>query len=106
MQLASAYPYHCFLARFAALISVYHSPFDVVSLSQDLGVISSQSDPVVFAIGVVRDPVIKFVNQNIQDEDRSAYYWSSFSSIHDVVRILDDHPDLSPRSCTARYKTC
>ena len=103
MQLASAY--HWFVACFVILTSVHKSPFDVVSLSQDLGVVSSQSDPVVFAIGVVRDPVIKFVNQNIQDENRSAYYWSSFSSIHDVVRILNDHLDLSHRSCTARYKT-
>ena len=62
------------------------SPFDTLGIAVDVGDVQSQSTPVVFALGVVRDPSIKYININVQEEDRSSYYWSQFSNIHDVVR--------------------
>jgi hypothetical protein len=51
----------------------------------DLGVISpgSQPDPVVWTIGLVRDPLLTYpaLSQN-----RTAFYWSQFSNISSVVR--------------------
>ena len=66
------------------------------------------SDPIVFALGVVRDPAIRYTDGNGQTEARSSYYWTSFSSVHDVVsvpncigsnghllRVVSNSPDLS-----------
>ena len=75
-----------------------YSPFDTVGIAVDVGTVeaSSSSEPVIFAIGVVRDPVIKFVNsQTLQEEDRSAFCWSEFTNIHDVVSEVPAHYILS-----------
>ena len=66
-----------------------NSPSDSIGIAVDIGTVeaSSSSEPVVFTIGVVRDPDIKFVNsQTLAEEDRSAFYWSEFTNIQDVVR--------------------
>lgn len=70
------------------LLALTHcSPFfDTLSFALDLGMIQNTSEPVVWAIGVIRDPAIKFSNSNGQLEERRAYYWSAYSSVHDVVR--------------------
>ena len=65
-----------------------NSPSDALGIAVDIGTVeaSSSSEPVVFTIGVVRDPDIKFVNSQTNQEDRSAFYWSEFTNIQDVVR--------------------
>ena len=54
----------------------------------DLGNIQTTSEPVVWAVGVVRDPVVQFTNSDGQTEAGSAYYWSNYSNIHNVVSLL------------------
>lgn len=61
------------------------SPFDGLAIVLDLGTIQATSAPVVWAVGVVRDPVIQYTNSTGQTEERRAYYWSKYSSIHDAV---------------------
>ena len=41
----------------------------------------------------MRDPAVQFANSDGEMEARSAYYWSNYSTIHDVVRLLP-HLDL------------
>ena len=62
--------------------------FDTLAIGVDLGTVSSVTDPIVYALGVVRDPVVQYANRNVQIEKRSSYYWSNFSSIHDVVSLI------------------
>lgn len=58
----------------------------VFAFSIDLGTISpdSQPDPVVFALGIVRDPVVTYVTDTLI-QNRSGYYWSAYPSIEQVV---------------------
>ena len=35
----------------------------------------------------MRDPVVQFTNSHGRVEERSAYYWSNYSTIHDVVNL-------------------
>ena len=57
----------------------------------DLGTIQSTSEPIVWAVGVVRDPVVQFTNSSGQIEERSSYYWSNYSNIHDAVFVFPPH---------------
>ena len=61
------------------------SPFNTLGIAVDIGTVSSTSEPVVYALGVVRDPAIRYTNGLVQIEERSSYYWSQFTNIHDVV---------------------
>ena len=72
------------------LMRALYSPFDTLGISVDIGIIQpgTQSDPVVYTIGVVRDPVIQYKNGNNQLEERNAYYWANFSTVDDVVRFI------------------
>ena len=67
-----------------------YSPFDALGISVDVGSIEpgAEIDPVVYTIGVVRDPVIRYTNNINQIEDRSAYYWANFSLADDIVCAL------------------
>ncbi|KAH8111919.1 DUF1793-domain-containing protein [Phellopilus nigrolimitatus] len=71
--------------------SAVNNPYDTLGIAVDLGNITAATDPVLYAVGVVRDPVIKYTNAKVQIEQRSAYYWSQFSDIQDVIEnVLDD----------------
>lgn len=59
---------------------------NTLAIACDLGSIQNTSEPVVWAVGVVRDPVVQFTNSNGVTEERRAYYWSAYSNIHDAVR--------------------
>ncbi|PAV15279.1 hypothetical protein PNOK_0904000 [Pyrrhoderma noxium] len=71
------------------------NPFDTLGISIDIGTIQpgTQSDPVVYTIGVVRDPVIQYTNGDNQLEERNAYYWANFSTVDDVIKDALDHFD-------------
>ena len=64
----------------------------VFSIAVDVGSVgSAASDPVVWTLGVVRNPsifTIQYTGETSQAEYRSAYYWSNFSSAIDVVSRL------------------
>ncbi|KAL5519656.1 hypothetical protein ACEPAH_1339 [Sanghuangporus vaninii] len=67
------------------------NPFNTLSFSVFLGSVSSTSEPIAFALGVVRDPVIQYTNRLTQIEERSAYYWSQFTNIHDAIGDVVNH---------------
>ncbi len=62
------------------------SAWPVFSFSVDLGTITpgAQVDPVVWSLGLVRDPLVTYT-ANGPEQSRSAYYWSTYSSIEGVV---------------------
>lgn len=54
--------------------------------SVDLGTVSSsnQPDPVVWALGLVRKPLVAYtLNDSVQN--RTGYYWSTYKTIDEVV---------------------
>lgn len=54
--------------------------------AHDLGTVgSSTSEAAVFSIGHVRDPAIQYIVANSVLQDRSLYFWSSYSSVLDAV---------------------
>ena len=56
-----------------------------LAISVDLGSIQSTAEPIVWVVGVVRDPVVQYTNAEGQREERSAYYWLNYTTIHDAV---------------------
>ncbi|EJC98584.1 DUF1793-domain-containing protein [Fomitiporia mediterranea MF3/22] len=74
--------------------------FDTLAIAVDLGTVSSVTDPVVYALGVVRDPVVQYANRYVQIEKRSSYYWSNFSNIHDVINDVLNHFDDAVTAAT------
>ena len=73
---------------FFSLLLIPCRPFDTLAIAIDLGNIQSTLQPVVWAIGVMRDPVVQFVNSKGQQEVRNAYYWSNYLNPRDVVWLL------------------
>lgn len=51
----------------------------------NFGAVSTTTDPLVFAVGIVRDPVVQYTNSATQIENRSSYYWGSYGTTHDLV---------------------
>ncbi len=60
-------------------------------MSADLGQITTKTSPLVWAIGVTRDPSIQFTKLSGDVQVRSSYYQMNFSTPHDMVFI----PNLS-----------
>lgn len=61
----------------------------VFGISVDVGTVgSTASTPVVWTLGVVRTQSVQYKGLSGLVEQRSAYYWSNFSSPTDVVRLL------------------
>lgn len=58
----------------------------VFALAQDLGAVTSATDPVVVAIGHVRDPAVEYIVANGGVQNRSLLFWTQFSNIADAVR--------------------
>ncbi|KAL5533549.1 hypothetical protein ACEPAG_9 [Sanghuangporus baumii] len=67
------------------------NPFNTLGIAVDIGSVSSTSEPVAYALGVVRDPAIRYTNDLVQIEERSSYYWSQFTNIHDVIAEVLNH---------------
>ncbi|KAF9444696.1 hypothetical protein P691DRAFT_677102 [Macrolepiota fuliginosa MF-IS2] len=71
-----------------------HQP--VFAFSVDLGTVSpgDQLDPVVVALGLVRDPLVTYTDA----QSRSGYYMSAYSSIDQVISaFLNDFPGARNR---------
>ena len=63
---------------------------EVMAITVNLGSITASSQPTVWALGTVRDPVVKYATPDGQTELRQSYFWSNYSTIEDVVcRVLD-----------------
>ncbi|KLO07713.1 DUF1793-domain-containing protein [Schizopora paradoxa] len=74
------------------------SATDVIvrGISVDLGQVIQTTSPMVFAIGVVRDPSIQFVSLSSEAQLRSSYYRMNFTTSSDVVSFfLDDYDNAS-----------
>ncbi|KAI0766543.1 hypothetical protein BC629DRAFT_1596377 [Irpex lacteus] len=67
----------------------------ILGLAIDLGTVQPQRDSAaVFSIGIVRDPVVQYTNGQGKTENRSAYYWSNFPNINNVIADVINHfPD-------------
>lgn len=64
------------------------SPFPVFAISVDLGTIAATANPLVWSIGMTRDPVVAYTGAN-GSQSRSAYWASEFTTALDAVRIHD-----------------
>ena len=61
-------------------------PFTVYAISKDLGAVDgTPTDPVVWAIGMLRDPVVQFATATGAVEQRLPYWRSKFSQDQDIV---------------------
>jgi len=58
----------------------------VFAFAKDLGPVKGESEPVVFAIGHIRDPAINYITANNVIQQRSLYFWSAFSDAPAMVR--------------------
>lgn len=59
----------------------------VLGIAVDLGSITNSAAPTVWSLGIVRDPVIQYINPSTnQAEDRNSYFWSNYSNIEELVR--------------------
>ncbi|KAH7929420.1 DUF1793-domain-containing protein [Leucogyrophana mollusca] len=58
----------------------------VFAYAHDLGTVSSTaSAPLLFTVGLVRDPAIQYIIADDVYQDRSIYFWSAFSSVADLI---------------------
>ncbi|KAF8585583.1 DUF1793-domain-containing protein [Ramaria rubella] len=62
--------------------------FPVFAISTDLGTVTVSTGPVVFALGLIRDPAILGLSPAGQPEERSLYFWSQFASAFDAMNYF------------------
>ncbi len=67
---------------------VLHSTFNVFAISVDLGNIVSTSEPVVWGIGMTRDPAVAYTAADGTGELRSPYWRSQFDNVQDAVSLI------------------
>ena len=67
-----------------ALIAV-SSDFPVFAIAVDLGSISSTQNPVVWALGYIRNPIIKYTTPTGESQLRYPYWVTQYSSVSDLV---------------------
>ncbi|KAL1712103.1 DUF1793-domain-containing protein [Schizophyllum commune] len=72
----------------------------VFAFAHDLGSVSTDpSEPVVFAIGHVRDPVITYIQPDGTMQGRSYYWRRKYGSAVDLITaFLADYPEALPRA--------
>ncbi|KAF8874080.1 hypothetical protein BD779DRAFT_1678882 [Infundibulicybe gibba] len=71
----------------------------VFGLALDLGNISEVSTPVVWALGVVRDPVISYGSGGGKIQPRSSFFWTQYSTIGDAIgAFIKDFPNARQRA--------
>lgn len=75
------------------------------ALSQDLGTISSTSQPIVWALGYVQDPAIRYQDLDGSNQDRGLYYNLNYTSADALINaFLDDFSDAKSRADTLDAK--
>ncbi|KLO15801.1 hypothetical protein SCHPADRAFT_243997 [Schizopora paradoxa] len=78
-----------------------NNPFDAFAISVDLGSIQSTSDPIMWIVGMIRDPSINRTTASGASQLRSSYYWSNFSSIPDIISFVLNDFDAARSSAEA-----
>lgn len=77
-----------------------HSPYPVFAISVDLGTIAATTEPLVWTMGMTRDPAVTYTGASGAPQPRSPYWASQFNQPLDAVRI---RPSPLPNSFGARY---
>ncbi|KAF8165232.1 DUF1793-domain-containing protein [Crassisporium funariophilum] len=57
----------------------------VFGLAHDLGTITTATAPVVYSVGHIRDPAIKYIVANGATQSRSLFFWSQFATAADLI---------------------
>ncbi|KAF8883859.1 hypothetical protein BD779DRAFT_1626150 [Infundibulicybe gibba] len=71
----------------------------VFSFSADFGNISIISTPVVWALGVIRDPVIRYGSGDGSTQQRSSFFWTQYNTIGDAIgAFVKDFPNALQRA--------
>ncbi|KAF9523492.1 DUF1793-domain-containing protein [Crepidotus variabilis] len=71
----------------------------VFALAHDLGSISSKTTPVIFSVGHVRDPAIRYIVAGGGVQLRSSYFWSQYSSVPTLISaFLGDYNNALSRA--------
>ncbi|KAF8874083.1 hypothetical protein BD779DRAFT_1451181 [Infundibulicybe gibba] len=71
----------------------------VFAFSVDLGDITEISTPVVWALGIVRDPTIRYDPGDGSTQLRSSFFWTQYSTIGDAIRaFINDFPNARQRA--------
>lgn len=63
------------------------SSFDSIAIAADLGIVQSSIDPIVWAVGVLRDPLIQFTDSQGEIQELNAFYRSNISSLPTIVNV-------------------
>ncbi|TFY77749.1 hypothetical protein EWM64_g6266 [Hericium alpestre] len=75
------------------------NPYTVFAIAADLGTISSTQRPVVWAIGLTRDPALSYVDLGGIQQNRSLYYQQNYTDDTSLVaEFLDDFPNARQRA--------
>ncbi|KIP05603.1 hypothetical protein PHLGIDRAFT_108072, partial [Phlebiopsis gigantea 11061_1 CR5-6] len=79
-----------------------NNPFTVFAISKDLGTVAdTPTNPAVWAIGMLRDPVVQFSTSSGAIEQRNAYWRTEFPTDVDIVTtFLQDYPNAVQRAET------
>lgn len=66
------------------------SDFVVLGISVNLGTNTNFLTPVVWGLGLVRDPVIEYAVSagSTTTQNRSSYFWTEFDTISDAVSSI------------------
>src|SRR6266511_4029774 len=59
-----------------------------MSFAFDLGNVTSTAAPIVFALGLVRDPVLTYLREDNVVQNRSALWWLTWNSVESAVGQL------------------
>lgn len=111
-RLLSVFSFQWFLFFVVVVTNANYSDWPVFGISVDLGTITSTSSPIVWGLGLIRDPCIQYETASGNIEQRSSYFWSNFSTDVEVVsfpvnQVFNDmaYP-LSTTFCLIRFIRC
>jgi len=78
---------------------IINNPFEVFAHAHDLGNITQTSQPLVWSLGLVRNPSIAYTTPNGQTQLRSPYFVSQFSSMSVAIdSFVKDYALASQRA--------
>ncbi|TCD59771.1 hypothetical protein EIP91_011516 [Steccherinum ochraceum] len=76
-----------------------NSPYPVFAVATDLGKITATSSSLVWAIGVVRNPVVGYNSGNGASQDRAPYFLSKFPDVSSALdSFILDYDNAKQRS--------
>ncbi|KAJ3480136.1 hypothetical protein NLI96_g8556 [Meripilus lineatus] len=72
---------------------------NVFSMAYDVGSITTTSSPIVWTLGIVRNPVLSYYIDSRQSQLRYPYYASQYTKIGDIIDfVLSDFPSALNRA--------